>query len=81
MVKQIKEEFYLGESAYFKEEKAEGEHLLGSFMSSLLKKNLSTKILKKETMKSIEWDGSEEGDADPFDPEQDPQIKEFSKVL
>lgn len=45
VIKQIKEEFYLGESAYFKEEK--GEHLLGSFMSSLLKKNLSTKILKK----------------------------------
>lgn len=32
-------------------------------------------------MKSIEWEGSEEGDTDPFDPEQNPQMKQFQKVL
>lgn len=54
----IKEEFFMGESAYFIE-KEEEEQLCGDLEGRLKKKKTKASVVKKSTIKSIEWDEEE----------------------
>ena len=72
-ITRLREEFFMGESAYFTEEMMDGQ------LKGRGRKWIKTsRVIKKSTIKSIEWDGGLEDEENEKEEEKEEQV-DFNK--
>jgi hypothetical protein len=57
-IEKIREDYYMGESAYFNEER--NAPLCGEAELKFMKRSRNVKVVKKSTIMSVVWDGGME---------------------